>query len=109
MYHYIAENRLAEAKTLADSIDADNAQNTFLKTILAKAQQDDDEFLRWAQLTFEQAQLAGEKRLSLDVALLLCEHPNAPVNYDFYSQYIKENANQHWRKSNATKLLALNL
>lgn len=109
MYHYIAENRLVEAKTLADSVDADNAQNTFLKTILAKAQQDDNEFLRWAQLTFEQAQLAGEKRLSLDVALLLCEHPNAPVNYDFYSQYIKENANQHWRKSNASKLLALNL
>ena len=109
MHYYIDENRLAEAKALAESVQPDNAENTFLKTLLAKAEQNEQEFLSQAQRTFEQAQLAGEKRLSLDVALLLCEHPNAPINYDFYSQYIKENANKYWRRANETKLLALNL
>ena len=59
--------------------------------------------------TFKQAQLSGNKQISLDVALLLCSDPDMQVNYDFYSQYIHENANKYWRRDNEVKLLALNL
>ena len=79
------------------------------KTLLAKAEQDNEAFVLHAQRTFEQANLAGEKKLSLDIALLLCEASDLPVNYDFYSQYIQDNANKRWRQANETKLMAINL
>jgi hypothetical protein len=66
-------------------------------------------FTGQAQKAFEQAEFSGDKGLSLDIALLLCTTPNSPVNYDFYLQYINDNATKYWRHNNESKLLALNL
>lgn len=107
--HYISQGRFDEAERLVESTTSDNAPNSYLKTLLAKAQDKDKDFLRHAQRTFEQAHMSGNRRLSLDVALILCEHPNSPVNLDFYSQYIKENSTKYWRIENEKKLVALNL
>jgi len=109
MLHYIKQDRLIEAQNLVDNITTDNAENSYLKTILAQASQDIEGFNHHAQHTFEQARLSGEKRLSLDIALLLCSEPNTQVNYDFYSQYILDNSTKYWRRDNESKLLALNL
>ena len=108
MRHFLKQNRLAEAKALMDNINTDNAHNSYLNALLAQATLDAELFNHHAQRTFEQARLAGETRLSLDVALLLCSEPNTQVNYDFYSQYIQDNANKYWRQDNKEKLLALN-
>ncbi|MCW8997259.1 MAG: hypothetical protein OQK04_00905, partial [Kangiellaceae bacterium] len=107
--HYLAQKRFDEAELLVQSAKSDNAANSFLKTLLAQAKENEEDFLRHAQRTFEQAHMSGDKRLSLDIALILCEHPNAPVNLDFYSQYIKENSTKYWRIENEKKLIALNL
>jgi DNA-binding winged helix-turn-helix (wHTH) protein len=107
--YYIEQNRLEEAGALVVAATTDNAQNSYLKTILAKANKQTDVFVTHAQRTFEQAQLAGYRSLSLNVALLLCSEPNTSVNYDFYSQYINENATTGWLHSNEKKLVALNL
>ncbi|WP_076410482.1 winged helix-turn-helix domain-containing protein [Shewanella sp. UCD-KL12] len=109
MTHYIKHNRLDEAQALIDNVTADNAYNSYLKTVLAQAKQQTDLFISHARRTFEQAQLSGELYIGLDVALLLCNSPNEQINYDFYSQYINENATVNWRQANETKLLALNL
>lgn len=108
MRHFLKKNRLDEAKALLDNAHTDNAQNSYLNALIAQASQDDELFNHHAQRTFEQARLAGETRLSLDVALLLCSEPSAQVNYDFYSQYINDNASNSWRRNNKEKLLALN-
>ncbi|NQZ21057.1 MAG: winged helix-turn-helix domain-containing protein [Colwellia sp.] len=106
---YLKQERLAEAQTLVESVKTDNARNSYLKTLLAKAKGENESFIRHAKRTFEQAQLAGRHTLSLDVALLLRSTPNIEVNYDFYSLYIDENASAYWREANEVKLLALNL
>ncbi|KGJ89432.1 winged helix-turn-helix domain-containing protein [Thalassotalea sp. ND16A] len=105
---YIEQKRLQEAQALVEAMNTDNAQNSYLKTLLAKANLKMEEFIVHAQRTFEQAQLAGNHTLSLDVALLLCSTANIDVNYDFYSLYIDENASLSWRRDNEMKLLALN-
>ncbi|OUS24822.1 transcriptional regulator [Thalassotalea sp. 42_200_T64] len=105
---YIEQKRLPEAQALVDAIKTDNADNSYLKTLLAKENRQMEEFIAHAQRTFEQAQLAGDHTLSLDVALLLCSTANIDVNYDFYSLYIDENASLNWRRDNEIKLLALN-
>ena len=107
--HYLNQKRFDEAELLVESAKSDNAPNSFMKMLLAQARTNDDDFIRHAQRTFEQAQLSGYRRLSLDVALMLCEHPNPPENLDFYSQYIKENSTKYWRMENEKKLVALNL
>ena len=107
--YYIKQNRLSEAQTLVDNATSDNSDNSYLKTLIAQAKQQTALFVRHAQRTFEQAQLSGNKHLSLDLALLLCSAENTPIDYDFYSQYIHENATSYWRRNNKTKLLALNL
>jgi len=107
--YYIKQNRLEEAGALVVAATTDNAQNSYLKTILAKANKQTHVFVTHAQRTFEQAQLAGYRSLSLNVALLLCSEPNTSVNYDFYSQYINENATAGWLQANEKKLIALNL
>jgi DNA-binding winged helix-turn-helix (wHTH) protein len=109
MKYYISQNRLTEAQSLISKITKDNAQNSYLRTLLAKAQQNDDAFVIHAQRTFEQAELAGDIYLSLDMALLMCSTKNTQVNYDFYSQYIDEKSTAYWRGNNEDKLLALNL
>ena len=109
MQYYIAENRLAEAQLMVEGLTTDNAQNSFLKTILAQANDNRTEFMSHAQRTFEQAQLSGDQWLSLDIALLLCGSRSGDANVDFYSQFIDENATDYWRKINEVKLLALNL
>jgi len=106
---YIKQERVAEAEALVENVKTDNAKNSYLKTLLAKAKGEDESFIRHAKRTFEQAQLAGRHTLSLDVALLLRSTPNIDVNYDFYALYIDDNASPHWRKANEVKLLALNL
>jgi len=108
MRHFINKNRLTEAKALLDNAHTDNAQNSYLKALIAQASKDNERFNHHAQRTFEQARLAGETRLSLDVALLLCSEPSEQVNYDFYSQYINDNADNNWRRNNKERLLALN-
>ena len=109
MKYYINQKRLEEAQVLLNNLKTENTQNLYLKTLLAKAKKQTDVFNRLAQRTFEQAQLSGNKSISLDVALLLCSDPDIQVNYDFYSQYIHENASKYWRRDNEVKLLALNL
>lgn len=106
--YYISQNRIEDAKNILAAATTDNAQNAYLKTLLAQVNQPEEEFTRVAQTSFEKAQLAGDKTLSLDIALLLCSTPNVPVNYDFYLQYIDENATKSWRRNNEVKLLALN-
>jgi DNA-binding winged helix-turn-helix (wHTH) protein len=104
--HYITQNRLVEAQTLVDSMTNDNYNNSYLKTLIAQATQKTDNMVSYAQRTFEQAQLAGNHSLSLDVALLLCDQQ---INCDFYSQYINDNASVNWRNVNQEKLLTINL
>lgn len=104
MQHYLTQNRLVEAQTLIDSVTSDNGNNSYLKTLMAQAKQQKNEMIGHAQRTFEQAQLAGNRSLSLDVAKLLC---NQEVNCDFYSQYINDNATVYWRSNNEIKRLAL--
>ena len=106
---YIAQNRLDEAHALIKDLKTDNAYNSYLKTILAQAQLQTELFIIHAQRTFEQAQLSGNKYLSLDIALLLCDAPKEQTNYDFYSQFISENATLNWRRRNEEKLVTLNL
>jgi DNA-binding winged helix-turn-helix (wHTH) protein len=107
--HYIAKNRLEEAQVLINNLTTDTPNNTYLQTLLAQANNQDDIVNRLAQRAFEQAQLAGDRRLSLDIALLLCSDTKTQVNYDFYSQYIDEKATKSWRSDNKAVLLALNL
>lgn len=109
MKYYINESRLTEAQALISDITRDNAQNSYLKTLLAQAQQNEAAFVSHAQRTFEQAELAGDTYLSLDMALLMCSTKSTQVNYDFYSQYIDEKATADWRRNNEDKLLALSL
>ena len=109
MKYYISINRLEEAQALVENLRSDNAENSYLKTLLAQAQMQTDLFITHAQRTFEQAQLAGNKYLSLDTALLLCDASDGKINYDFYSQFISENATLGWRSRNEEKLMALNL
>ena len=106
--HFIDEERLEEAKVIVDESKTDNAENSYLKAILAQAYSNTEQFDHYAQRTFEQARLAGKTRLSLDVALLLCSEPTTQVDFDFYSQYITKNADKYWRQDNKEKLVALN-
>ena len=109
MEFYIEQGRLEDAQQLITNLADENASNLYIKTLLAKAQQDQPKFIQLAQTTFEQAQLAGDNQVSLDTALLLCENPSTQVNYDFYSQYISQHATVYWRRANEEKLTALNL
>ena len=109
MKYYISQNRLTEAQALISDLTKDNAQNSYLRTLLAQAQQNDDAFVSHAQRTFEQAELAGDIHLSLDMALLMCSTKSTQVNYDFYFQYIDKKSTAYWRRNNEEKLLALNL
>jgi len=104
MRHYIKQNRLVEAQAIVESTLSDNYNNSYLKTILAQAKQQTDKMISHAKRTFEQGQLAGDRSLSLDVALLLC---NEQVNCDFYSQYITDNATPSWRSKNEKKVKAI--
>ncbi|MCJ8320685.1 MAG: winged helix-turn-helix domain-containing protein [Colwellia sp.] len=109
MQFYLEQNRLKDAQSIIDNLSTDNASNSYLKTLLAQAMQQTADFIKYAQHTFGQAELAGNTHLSLDVALLLCSEPSNKVNYDFYSQYIEEKAPDYWRQANESELLALNL
>ncbi|KKO46125.1 transcriptional regulator [Arsukibacterium ikkense] len=109
LQHYISQNRLTEAQSLVDSLASDNAENSYLKTILAQAMQQTEAMILYGRRTFEQAHLAGNKYISLDVALLLCGSQDARVSCDFYSQYIDNNATANWRRHNELMLAALNL
>lgn len=109
MKYYISQNRLKDAQVLMTGITLDSADNSYLKTLLADAQNDTDAFITHAERTFEQAQLAGNLSLSLDIALLICGNENPQVNYDFYSQYINEKGSDYWRRINEEKLTSLSL
>lgn len=107
--HFIKQDRLLEAEAIVNKLKPDNASNTYLKMLVAQANKDTEAFVKHAQRTFEFAHFSGETKLSLDTALLLCSTPNQPVNYDFYTQYISDNATAGWRRQNEVKLVALNL
>ncbi|QBG34626.1 winged helix-turn-helix domain-containing protein [Litorilituus sediminis] len=109
MKFYLAENRLTDAAALLVGLDDNNTPNNYLKTLLAQANQQSSDFIHYAQQTFETAQLSGNKRISLNVALLMLTSQDKSINADFYAQYIDENANDFWRKSNKEQLMALNL
>ena len=109
MEYYISENQLTEAQALISGITKDNAQNSYLKTLLAQSQQNEEALVSHAQRTFEQAELAGNINLSLDIALLMCSTKSKQVNYDFYFQYIDKKSTAYWRRNNAEKLLALKI
>jgi tetratricopeptide (TPR) repeat protein len=104
--NYLNQGRLDDAQELIDQTTSDNGNNSYLKTLMAQEKQHTDEMISQAHRTFEQAQLAGDRSLSLDIALILCSHD---VNSDFYSQYISDNATEYWRNANENKLLVLNL
>jgi DNA-binding winged helix-turn-helix (wHTH) protein len=86
--HYITQNRFLEAQTLIESVHSDNGNNSYLKALMAQAKQQKSEVISHAQRTFEQAQLAGDRSLSLSAAKILCSEE---VNCAFYSQYINDN------------------
>jgi len=101
---YLTQNRLVEAQNLIDSASSENYNNSYLRALMAQKKQQKNVMISLAQRTFEQAQLAGNRTLSLDAALLLSSHQ---VNYDFYSQFIKDKASTTWRNTNESKLAAL--
>lgn len=109
IHYYLKHRRLMQAQALVENLATDNAHNSYLKALLAQAQQQSPSMLEHAKRAFEQARLAGERLLSLDAALLLCTTQNPQVNYDFYSQYIDENATSYWREINELSLVALKL
>lgn len=109
MKHYISQKNLLDAQMLIDNITTDNAQNSYLKTLLAQAQNNDAAFFTYAERTFEQAELAGDTYLSLDMALLLCSTGIKQSNHAFYCQYINEKSTDYWRRNNEEKLISLNL
>ena len=106
---YLASERLDEAASLVQSAGTDNAANNFLKTRLALKTNDLEAFATYAQRTFEQAQLGGNRRLSLDVALLLYQHPEPAGNKEFYAQYIREKSTKYWLNENKAQLASLNV
>ncbi|TMP37634.1 winged helix-turn-helix domain-containing protein [Pseudoalteromonas rubra] len=108
--YYLSEARYDEAKSLIDSVSQDNAENAYLAVMYAAAAQTQAELLPLALRAFELAQLSGDRRIGLDVALLLCQMPvESGVNSDFYAHYISEHATPDWRTQNEAQLLALNL
>lgn len=108
--YYLREARFEEAESLITSVRQDNAENAYLSVMYAAAVQTQAELLPLALRAFELAQLSGERRIGLDVALLLCQMPvESGVNSDFYAQYISEHATSDWRMQNEAQLLALNL
>lgn len=106
---YLQQERLTEAEDLVAQAFSDNAHNSYLRVLLAAAKADQVELIAQAKKTFEQAELTGNKSLSLNAALVLLEQPETAVNVEFYSQYIAENATPHWRRINESKLVSLNL
>ena len=109
MKFYLTQERMTEAQALVVGLTSDNAENSYLKTLLASAKGEQTRFIQQAKKTFEQAELTGDKTISLNVALMLCEQPREDINFEYYSQYIIENATPYWRRANERKLLALNL
>jgi len=104
--YYLSQNNIIEAKKLIEATTLDNANNSYLKSLLAQAKQQTSKMINYAQRTFEQAQLSGNRTLGLNSALLLC---NQEIDCDYYSQYINNNATTHWRSNNAKKLNTMNL
>lgn len=109
LLRYFETQRLEDARELVASLQSDNAHNNYLKMLLASVDNDSALFASIGQKAFEQAQFAGKKRLSLDIALLLCDAQEVQENFAFYSQYIRENASKGWRSANEEKLVALNI
>ncbi len=107
--HYLTTQRLQDAQSLVQSLSSDNAENSFLKTLLAKATPEQTAFSQHAQRTFEQAQLAGNLEIALDVALLILDSAAVSDNQAFYRQYIQQNAYNNWRARNKEQLQALSL
>ena len=67
MKYYISINRLSEAQALVTNLKSDNAENSYLKTILAKAQLQTDLFITHAQRTFARVPYAEMYYMSSDL------------------------------------------
>lgn len=109
MEHYINKGRFTAANKLITNLSTDNARNSYLKTLLYKAENNHHDFILYAKRTFEQAQLAGNKHLSLDAALLLLGSKGGADRYEFYRQYIHNNATSRWRLKRKAQLTTLDL
>lgn len=107
--YYLEQERLIDAANIVAQANSDNADNSYIKALLAQANQDEVAYVKYAKKTFEQAELTGNKELSLNAALILYEQPDIDANAEFYAQYIAENATNGWRRDNERKLLSLNL
>ncbi|WP_448547019.1 winged helix-turn-helix domain-containing protein [Thalassotalea fusca] len=109
MQYYIDKGRLRDAQQLLSQAVTVNADNAYLKALYARASKQQTEFIRYAKEAFELAQLAGINSISLDAALMLCSNPDTQTDFDFYSQFISENATANWRKNNQNVLASLSL
>jgi len=107
--YYIASKRLDLASELVEPLDTSTPENTLLKARLAKELKQQSNYQRYGKQAFEQAQLAGKRSLSLDIALLMCDEPDKQINYDFYHRYIEEHATKSWSRRNQQKLHAINM
>lgn len=107
--YYLDQERLIDAAKIVALATSENAENFYLKALLAQANDDEVAFVKYAKKTFEQAELTGDTELSLNAALILYEQPDIDANAEFYAQYIVEHATERWRRDNERKLLSLNL
>lgn len=71
--YYLEQDRFNDAADIVAQAKSDNAENSYLKTLLAQAQQDTRAFIKHAKKTFEQAELTGDRQMSLNAALMLYE------------------------------------
>lgn len=104
--YYLKNDRIDEAKGLLNTLTTENAQNDYLKLLIARAEGRKEVFIELAQTTFEKAQLAGLYDLSLDVAMLLLTDVDELDNRQFYLQFIERNASQRWRRRHQEQLTA---
>ncbi|NMP31912.1 transcriptional regulator [Thalassotalea sp. M1531] len=107
--YYISSGRLNLASELVNPLDTTTPENTLLKARLAKELKQQEQYQTYGKQAFEQAQLAGKRSLSLDIALLMCDEPDKQINYDFYFRYIEEHATEYWSRRNQQKLHAINI
>ncbi len=107
--YYIAENRLYDAKQIVAQVTTDNVHNAYLHTLIAQQEGDTQALIDKAHYTFELAQMANQRFISLDTALILYGIDHANINHDFYRQYIDDNKSVAWQTRNQDELTRLGL
>ncbi|WP_199610071.1 winged helix-turn-helix domain-containing protein [Flocculibacter collagenilyticus] len=103
--YYLNKGREDDAVALLNTLEDDDASALYLRMQYAKYKNNHAEITAHAIRAFELAEGKGERILSLDVALALCDL--SPSSHAFYCQFIQEQAPQHWldrRKINLDSL-----